>query len=221
MAHIHELINSASVRIHVGVYPNVNPELDKEIAIGRALNVSQNIKDDSQIYGVYDEKTQEKAFFEEELINSFSTAIKEKQFKIFYQPKYNIQGERNRLVSAEALIRWIHPKYGMVSPGVFIPLFEENGLIQQLDHYVWEEAARQIREWKDRLGYSVPVSVNVSRIDMNDPKIADNLIQLTEKYGLTGRDILLEVTESAYTQDSDQIIDTVIRGSIAYRTQNQ
>ena len=57
----------------------------------------------------------------------------------------------------------------MISPGIFIPLFEENGLIQELDTYVWKEAARQVREWKDRLGFTLPVSVNVSRIDMYDP----------------------------------------------------
>ncbi|MBQ9155822.1 MAG: EAL domain-containing protein, partial [Eubacterium sp.] len=111
--------------------------------------------------------------------------------------------------SAEALVRWIHPKLGMISPGVFIPLFEENGLIQKLDHYVWRETAAQIRTWKDQLHYSVPVSVNVSRIDMYDPNLADTLQKILADYELTGEDLLLEVTESAYTQDSRQIIETV------------
>ncbi|MBQ3860031.1 MAG: EAL domain-containing protein, partial [Clostridia bacterium] len=77
------------------------------------------------------------------------------------------------------------------------------------DHYVWEETARQIREWKETMGYSIPISVNVSRIDMYDPKLTENLSRILEEHGLTGRDMLLEVTESAYTQDSAQIIETV------------
>jgi len=113
------------------------------------------------------------------------------------------------LSSAEALVRWVHPELGMISPGVFIPLFEDNGLIQRLDTYVWQEAARQISDWKERLGYAVPVSVNVSRIDMYDPKLPEKLQEIVREHGLTGRDFLLEVTESAYTQDSAQIIATV------------
>lgn len=72
-------------------------------------------------------------------------ALAEKQFIVYYQPKYDISGDKPRLTSAESLIRWMHPEFGMISPGVFIPLFEENGLIQRLDRYVWNEAAAQIR----------------------------------------------------------------------------
>jgi EAL domain-containing protein (putative c-di-GMP-specific phosphodiesterase class I) len=84
-----------------------------------------------------------------------------------------VRPETPVLASAEALVRWEHPKLGMISPGIFIPLFEDNGLIQRLDMYVWDETARQVREWKDRLGYHVPVSVNVSRIDMFDPRLPE------------------------------------------------
>jgi len=94
---------------------------------------------------------------------------------------------------------------------VFIPLFEENGLIQQLDLYVWREAAAQIRDWKERLGVSVPVSVNVSRIDMYDPNLISTFQELLEENALRPDELLLEITESAYTQDSAQIISTVNR----------
>lgn len=206
MSHLHDSVNSESVRIHVGVYPNVDESLDKEIVIGRALNVSQNIKDDSQIYGVYDEKTQEKAFFEEQLINSFDKAIKEKQFKIFYQPKYNIQGERNKLVSAEALIRWIHPKYGMVSPGVFIPLFEHNGYIRKLDNYVFNEVARQQAEWNEQYGFYLPVSVNVSRVDIHNPNLVKEILEAVDKHNVPRDKYYIEITESAYAQDEHEVV---------------
>ena len=97
----------------------------------------------------------------------------------------------------------------MVSPGVFIPLFENNGLIYRLDSYVWTEAAAQIRDWRMRLGIRLPVSVNVSRIDLYEPKLIDQLREITEQNGLSPHDLLLEITESAYTEDSAQIIERV------------
>ena len=200
------------IRLRMGIYECADKSIDIERRFDRAKMAADFAKGSfNKAIGMYDDSLHEKQLYAEQLIEAFPVALREKQFKVYYQPKFDVRPNTPVLTSAEALVRWIHPELGMISPGSFIPLFEENGLIQQLDHYVWEEAARQISEWKNRLGYSVPVSVNVSRIDMNDPKIADNLIQLTEKYGLSGRDILLEVTESAYTQDSDQIIETAQR----------
>ena len=97
----------------------------------------------------------------------------------------------------------------MVNPGVFISLFENNGLISTLDQYVWSEAAAQIRQWKDRFGVTLPVSVNVSRVDMLDPGLIEKLQEIVTRNGLTTRELLLEVTESAYTEDAEQIIETV------------
>jgi EAL domain-containing protein (putative c-di-GMP-specific phosphodiesterase class I) len=113
------------------------------------------------------------------------------------------------LASAEALVRWNHPEMGMVSPGIFIPVFEANGLVRALDRYVWAAAAEKIRDWRDRLGITLPVSVNVSRIDLFDPRIFDNLREIVEKNGIGYRNLLLEVTESAYTEDSAQIVEKV------------
>ena len=111
--------------------------------------------------------------------------------------------------SAEALVRWKHPTLGLVSPGVFIPLFEQNGLIQELDNYVWSQVASQIKDWKENLNITLPVSVNVSRINLYDPKLTDKLLNITEMNGLTTENLLLEITESAYTEKTDQIITTV------------
>ena len=99
----------------------------------------------------------------------------------------------------------------MINPGVFIPLFESNGLIQQLDRYVWRETAAQMRDWKTRLGFCLPVSVNVSRVDLFDPDLLQNLQGLLEEFSLSPAEFLLEITESAYTEDSAHIIKTVNR----------
>ena len=135
--------------------------------------------------------------------------LKEKQFVVYYQPKFNIRGDKPVLSSAEALIRWNHPVKGLISPGVFIPLFEEKGLIEQLDLYVWKEAAAQIRKWKEELGKYVPVSVNVSRVDLFDPTLVDTLINITKENGLANSDLLLEITESAATEEINIIIDKI------------
>ncbi len=84
-----------------------------------------------------------------------------------------------------------------------------NGLIRDLDHYVWREAAAQIRDWKARLGRAVPVSVNVSRIDMMDPDLTDTVGDLVKEFGLEPADLHLEITESAYTQDAERIVSVV------------
>ena len=200
------------VRLRMGVYANVDKSLDIERRFDRAKLAADTVKGSfTKTIGLYDGTLHEKELYAEQLIEDFSTAIEEKQFKVYYQPKFDVRTEIPVLASAEALVRWQHPKLGMISPGVFIPLFEENGLIQALDHYVWRSAAAQVRDWKDRYGICVPVSVNVSRIDMYDPHLYDSLVRIVKENGLTPGELLLEITESAYTQDSEQIIEVVNR----------
>jgi len=150
----------------------------------------------------------EKELYNEQLLEDFHIAIREKQFVVFFQPKFDVRGDRPVLSSAEALIRWRHPQLGMVSPGVFIPLFEANGLVRELDAYVWREAAAQAARWKESLGRSIPVSVNVSRVDI-DPRLPEVMASITDEAGLERRELLLEITESAYTDNTNQIISIV------------
>ena len=109
----------------------------------------------------------------------------------------------------EPLVRWIHPELGVINPGIFIPLFESNGLIRMLDRYVWREAARQTSEWKKKYGCIVPISVNVSRIDMLDSDLVETFNDLVQTFELEFCDLHLEITESAYSEDAQQIIKTV------------
>jgi EAL domain-containing protein (putative c-di-GMP-specific phosphodiesterase class I) len=98
-----------------------------------------------------------------------------------------------------------------LSPGAFIPLFESNGQIGVVDNYVWKEAARQIAEWREKLGVTVPVSVNLSRVDVFDPTLEDTFRGLIDRYGLDFRRLKLEVTESAYTDNAEQMIELINR----------
>ena len=200
----------ARVRLRMGVYARADKSVHIEQRFDRAKMAADTVKNTfTRAIGMYDDSMRESELFAEQLIEDFPAALQEKQFMVVYQPKYAIQGEKPTLRSAEALVRWKHPRLGMISPGVFIPLFEQNGMIQELDSYVWREAAAQIRSWKDSLGASVPVSVNVSRLDMYDPELVEKLVDLVRQQGLPFSDLLLEITESAYMGDSAQIIEKV------------
>ena len=202
--------SASRVRLRMGVYSNVDKSIDIEQRFDRAKIAADTVRGSfTKNIGLYDNDLHEKALYSEQLIESFATAIEEHQFQVYYQPKFDIRPDTPILTGAEALVRWFHPELGMISPGVFIPLFEDTGLIRKLDAYVWEEAARQIRVWKDNFDFSVPVSVNVSRIDLFDANLMTSLQKMLDRHGLTSKDLHLEVTESAYTQDSEQIIQTV------------
>lgn len=200
------------VRLRMGVYSNVDKSLELERRFDRAKIASDSVRNSfTRNIGVYDDTLHKAELYSEQLIEDFPKAVEEGQFKVFFQPKFNITGDKPYLAGTEALVRWQHPELGMISPGVFIPLFEENGLIQDLDHYVWRQTARQIRIWKDEIGYTVPVSVNVSRVDMYDANIVYSLLDILEESKLEAGDLHLEVTESAYAEDAEQIIETVKR----------
>ena len=198
------------VRLRMGVYAHADKAIDIERRFDRAKMAADKVKGSfTRTIGVYDESMHQAEVLAEQLIDDFQTAIREKQFQIYYQPKFDVRPEEPVLCSAEALIRWHHPQLGMISPGVFIPLFEKNGLIQQLDSFVWREAAAQVKAWKESLGIALPVSLNVSRIDLYDPDLVEKIQKLTEENGLSESELLLEITESAYTEDSSQIIEKV------------
>ena len=200
----------AHVRLRMGVYSDVDKTIDIERRFDRAQMAADTVRSSfTKAIAIYDNALHESEIFAEQLLDSFQEAIVQKQFLVYFQPKFDLRSTEPVLCSAEALVRWKHPALGMVSPGVFIPLFESNGLIRDLDAYIWREAAAHIREWKDRLGFTVPVSVNVSRVDMLDPTLLDAMDRLVAEFGLDHSEFLLEITESAYTQDADQIISTV------------
>jgi len=198
------------VRLRMGVYSDVDKTIDIERRFDRAKMAADAVKSGfTKAVGFYDDSLHRSEVFAEQLIDDFPAAIREKQFSVYYQPKFDIRPEEPVLSSAEALVRWKHPQFGMVSPGVFIPLFEKNGLIRELDSYVWREAAAQMKDWKGRLDISIPISVNASRIDLYDPDFVEKMQRLIEENELDRRHLLLEITESAYTEDSAQIVEKV------------
>ena len=207
---INEHFNSYSdinVRVRGGIYQDVDKEVGIERRFDRAIQAANQIKNDfTKSFSYYDITKHQREIYAERLINEFDAALAHDQFEIFYQPKYNVQGDEPVLASAEALVRWKHPELGMVSPGMFIPLFEKNGLIQRLDYYIWEKAAQHLRKWKETYGVSIPVSVNVSRVDLYHHDLITYLQKILAENKLSTDEMYLEITESAYTENADQIV---------------
>ena len=200
----------SNIRIRIGVWQYVERNLDPESWFDRAKNACDRIGGNfTNSIAFYNSGLHSKHLREERLIRDIYDAIEHKDLKVYYQPKYAIQGDKPHLRSAEALIRWIHPSLGFINPGDFIPLFESNGLIQMVDNYVWNEAAAQIRRWKDEFDFTVPVSVNVSRIDIYDPELENKFCNILEQNKLTPNEYMIEITESAYSDNAQGLIDVL------------
>ena len=205
-----DLLKTTELRIRVGVYTDSSRSLPIVQRFDRALQACNQLRGKKGgDFIVYSDEMADKEVFAAHLLEDFEAAIKQKQFKVNYQPKFNITGDKPVLCCAEALVRWEHPKLGFVRPDLFIPLFEENGLVTILDQYVWEESAKQIRRWKDELGVTIPVSVNVSRVDINAPETPDFIARIVKENNLLPSEYHLEITESAYTDNHDKIIEVV------------
>ena len=207
---LNDKLPSSNVRLRMGVYSEVDNSLTPENWIDRAKTACDRIRGDySRHIEFYSNEFYEKSKYQEKLINDIDGAIAARDLIVYYQPKYAIQGAQPTLRSAEALIRWKHPELGMISPGDFIPLFESNGLIQKLDRYVWRETARQVGAWKKNYGVSIPVSVNVSRMDIYSPHLREDFQMLLKENNLEINELMLEITESAYADNADQLVHVV------------
>lgn len=193
-----------------GIYSINNKSESIEQMCDRALLAARSIKGQyGKYFAYYDHTLRDKLLREQAITDGMEEALSENQFEVYFQPKYNL--ENNSLAGVEALVRWNHPEWGIQSPAWFIPLFEKNGFITKLDQYVWDRTCAILKEW-DNKGYPCfPASVNVSRADIYNANIPDILIDTVKKYNLTPSRLHLEITESAYTENPDQIIGAVSR----------
>lgn len=204
---VSEKTDLAGIHLRAGIYEHIDNTLHPDVWFERARATCDRVCGRYENFTArYSRELHELSMYRHRLIGDMQDAIDNHDFMVYYQPKYNIQGDKPVLASAEALIRWKHRELGMLSPGDFIPLFEQNGLIRKIDGFVWCEAAAQVACWKKTYGVSVPVSVNVSRVDIFDPKLPEKLSELTGEFGLEPHEFMLEITESAYSNDADGLI---------------
>lgn len=185
-----------------------NSSLPAQGMYDRALLALQKIKD---VYGVYaaeyDDALRKDLMMHRQIAENAEKALQEHQFEVYYQPKFDLH--LGRTSGAEALIRWIHPELGFMNPGVFISQFEKNGFIRELDLYVWEEACKMLKTWKEEKKRLIPISVNASRRDFDDEEFAQKVIEIVDRYGLDHSYFHIEITESAYSDNPEKIVKIV------------
>ncbi len=205
---IRALTDMKNLVMNWGLYQVKDRSLLVEQMFDRALMAARSIWGQyGKHFVVFDDEMHNKLVREQAITDEMEQALEEEQFEVYLQPQYNIK--KNCLSGAEALIRWIHPERGFQSPGEFIPLFEKNGFITKLDQFVWQRACAILHEW-DQAGYpDIPISVNVSRADIYNVDLPDILMETTKRFHVPPQKLHLELTESAYTENPNQIIENV------------
>lgn len=192
-----------------GIYIIDTKSISVEKMYARSAMAAKKCKDKYRSYvAFYDNGMTEELFNKQELINDMQEALEKEQFVVYFQPKYSLK--KKAFSGAEALVRWNHPRKGFISPGEFIPIFEQNGFIAQLDYYVWEHTCMLLRNWIDSGLNPEPVSVNISRVNMYNPRLVEIISSLTEKYNLPNHMLNLELTESAYMDNPDTMVKMVL-----------
>ena len=155
----------------------------------------------------YDIEMKKQQLWERKVEDDMDKALVTNQFKLYLQPKYSTKEEK--LAGAEALVRWVHPVDGLIPPNKFIPIFECNGFILQLDDYMIEQVAVQQSKWLQEGRELFPISVNVSRAHFTREDLAEHICKIVDKYNVPHEFIELELTESAFFDDKYVLIDTV------------
>lgn len=171
----------------------------------RAATARQSVKGNALEYvEFYRDDMKDKASIRKYVEDNMEHALKNKEFIMLLQPKYSIS--EDQIIGAEALVRWKNEKYGMISPMDFVPIFEQNGFVVKMDAYIWEAAARSIREWLDKGIKPVPISVNMSRKHLMNDKFVKVLNELCARYNIPKEYLEIELTE---TIDEDNVIEAI------------
>ncbi|MEM9089450.1 MAG: EAL domain-containing protein [Cyanobacteria bacterium P01_F01_bin.53] len=204
MVNGYEMFTSLSVGVVLGTqeYHQASDLIrDADIAMYRAKDQGGNS------YKFFDAEMHTQALYRLTLETNLRKAVEQEEFVVYYQPIVDILN--NRLIGFEALVRWQHPERGFVSPGDFIPLAEELGLIVPLDSWVLKTACQQLASWTTKFADCFPlkISVNLCAQDIRNPSLIDDIDQLLAETGLDGSAICLELTESILVEDMSQTID--------------
>lgn len=194
----------------IGIYVIRERDLSVDAMYDRANLAAKQCKGNYiENYAFYVDEMREDIVREQQIVNHMRHALDEEEFVLYLQPKYSLQD--NRICGAEVLVRWAKPEGGMISPGEFIPVFERNGFITKLDYYVWEKTCKLLAEWIAEGKKPSPVSVNISRVSLYNPRLVEAICGLTDRYHIPRELLELELTESAYTTNPKAIKETMER----------
>lgn len=198
------------MHVHVGVYEIIDPTMSISVMCDKAFMAIRRIKENyQQIVAYYTREMGNIMQREKVMVGEFDRAISAGEFHMYLQPQVAVNGYD--ILGAEALVRWDHPVRGMISPAEFIPVFEKSGYITRLDRYVWEQACKQLRIWKDQGREDLHISVNISPKDFYLINIYDTFTSLVEHYGISPSNLKLEITETALMEEISKHMDLLGR----------
>ena len=209
---IHELQAKVNQKCHegkdlvlaCGIHFISDEESQLDIIFDKANIARRSVKNLSNtICSVYDEDYGKKLHEENVLTEEIKEALKKKSFDVYYQPKFEFA--QRKIVASEALIRWEHKEKGFISPATFIPVAEKTQLIVEIGRFVFDRVCSDIRRWSDDGMTLLPVSVNISRIELLQEGLMDFIKATVEKYGADYSLIEIEITETAAVADYDRI----------------
>ena len=185
-----------NLRVKYGIYENVDKTLPVSVICDRGFLAVRTIKDNYECnIAYYTREMNEKQNQNRILENRFEEAIRDKEFVIYFQPKYDVKTEK--IVGAESLVRWINKDGSMVMPGDFIPLYERDGLIVRLDEYVFREVCRFQKNIMEQGRKLIPVSVNLSRASIHHSGVVEHYVKIVKEYGIPSSCVPIELTETA------------------------
>ena len=196
-----------NITVRTGLYLVDDRTLPINVMCDRAQIATDTVKEGMKKVGIYSRQQGDQLIFEQNILNDINGAMKQGQIVIYVQPKYDVV--HKKIVGGESLVRWLHPKFGMIPSFKFITVLEKNNYITRLDYYVWEKTCQLLRYLKDKNGSVLPISVNVSRVNFYTTNLVSNLLELVEKYNLEPKDLQLEITETVYTEEK-QVIYSII-----------
>lgn len=191
-----------------GVYITCEEDRDAQTSVStlmdRAASAQRTVKNSYMNHiAYYDSVIRKKEIAEQIIISEMKKALETNQFQVYLQPKCEM--DTGKIIGSEALVRWIHPSQGIISPGEFIPVFEKNGFISELDYYVLRTTCQMIRRWLDEGKKVYPISVNVSRTDLYNPNLLEQIKQCVAEFEVPHELIAFELTESAFVSDNMQL----------------
>jgi len=197
-----------NLTISIGVYEIKNTHTSMEVMYSKANMAIKKIKKlQVTAYSIYEDGMEAEEISEQSIINDIYPALFEKQFEVYLQPKISLKS--GAIVGAEALVRWNHPIKGFMSPAEFIPIFEKNGLITKVDYFVWETVFAFAKENIENHTLFLPISVNISRVDLFNISIVSCFKELLAKYDIDPKYIHIEITESAYIENYEEILAVI------------
>lgn len=196
--------NSYGIILYFGVYVVEEDETNISVMLEHANLARKKISPSHLVpMGIYDVKESQRLGRDKALEMKMHNALEQGHFVPFLQPKYELEGES--IAGAEALVRWIDPEEGMIYPNEFIPLFESNGFIVELDLYMFEEVCKLVERWNKEGHPIIPVSVNLSRSHFEIPNFFDYYEYVLKKYDVPPRSIEIELTESLFFNDMESL----------------